>query len=55
MLTGTGGPETAARNIALRLRLDDTVEFTLKLDGDRFDLASANLPAGFALEEAPLP
>jgi hypothetical protein len=55
VLTGTGAPETAARNIALRVRLDDDVEFTLKLDGDRFDLASASLPAGFALEEAPLP
>jgi hypothetical protein len=55
VLTGTGAPEAAARDIALRVRLDDGIEFTLKLDGDRFDLASADLPAGYALEEAPLP
>jgi hypothetical protein len=55
VLTGTGAPDAAARDIALRVHLDDGVEFTLKLEGDRLSLASAALPAGFALEEAPLP
>ena len=55
VLAGQGAPETAARNIMLRVRLDDETEITLKLDGDRLAIASAALPAGYSLEEAPLP
>ncbi|MBI3706478.1 MAG: hypothetical protein HY246_02135 [Proteobacteria bacterium] len=55
VLETKGDPNSAARGITLRLRLDGKTEIRLPLEGDRLDLKNAVVPTGFTLEQAPLP